>query len=482
MVRRLMKSLFEEWKLTSVGFPIVCDDGPALVRVVFGSMIADEAAIKATFMFKGAAGLRPCLHCKNIVSLNSGLDLGAGLQSIACDDPSSFVPSDDAYVWEVFDNLQRASTTLSKGDFGKLEKASGMTYHNESLLADAFLRSVIKPVSSLVYDFMHNYLVNGVFNMEAGCLLAAAKQVCGVTYKDFDKCVRASWTWPRSQEKHKVLDAFSSAREKASSETFRASASECLMVMPIMRHIVQTVLKDKLPAESKSFLAVCDIVDAGVVAKKGLPTVNLTTKIQAHLQAHKACYGEQYIKPKFHLGFHTAAAWSRDSHAMDTFVHERKHILLKSIAGNIKHTASFERSLLTRVLLAQMEDLRSASFDDGLLGETFVEDGLCELLGSDDAVVSRSLQYRGAVVSSGDLCFLDGAAGVARAGIRSRGSLLLLFDRLRPRSNPWPSTTIFEPPASDLHLATMDAERRLSLAHCWTVQDDGSILALHASS
>ena len=482
VVRHLMKSMFEDSKWTSVGFPIMADDGPALVRVVFGSMIADEAAIKATFMFKGAAGLRPCLQCKNIVSLNSGLECRAGLQTIACDDPALFVPSDDEYVWTVWDNLRAAQERLSKADFSLLEKASGLTYHSEALLADVALRSVLKPVSCLVYDFMHNYLFNGVFNMETGLLLSEAKRVCGLTYSDFDRFLRASWTWPRSQEKHKVLDIFSSAREKASSETFRASASECLMAMPILRHIVQTALKDKLPNESKSFLAVCDIIDAGIAAKKGSPSMEMESKIQNHLQAHKACYGESHIKPKFHLGFHTAAAFRRDAHAMDTFVHERKHSLLKSIAGNIKNTVSFERSLLTKVLLAQMEDLRAASFHDGLLGETFVETGLCEFLHDEDAIVSRSLQYNGGAISSGDLCFVDGVAGLAVGGIRSQGSLLLLFDKLRCRSKPWPSTTVFEPPSADLHLATLGAARRVSLAYCWTHQDDGSILALHGSS
>ena len=482
VVKLLLRSLFEELKLTSVGFPIMCDDGPALVRVAFGNLIADEAAIKATFMFKGAAGLRPCLLCQNIVSLHSGLDDGAFLHTIACDDPSRFVPSDDHYVWTVHDNLQAAKGRLSRVDFSNLEKASGLTCHDEGLLADVSLRSVIKPASCLVYDFMHNYLVNGVFNIETGCLLSVAKQACGLTYSDFDKFVRASWTWPRSQEKHKVVDIFSSAREKASSDSFRASASECLMVMPILRHIVQTILLRRVPAESKSFLAACDIIDAGIAAKKGSLSRELVTKIQIHLQAHKAAYGECHIKPKFHLGFHTAAAFVRDSYAMDTFVHERKHILLKSIAGNIKHTGSFERSLLTRVLLAQMADLRTAVFNDGLLGETFVETGLYELLQSEDVVVSRSLQHRGAVVSSGDLCFVDGVAGIAKCGLQSQGSLLVVFDKLRPRSTPWPSTTIFEPPADDWYLAVLSAERRLSLAHCWTHQDDGSILALHASS
>lgn len=63
---------------------------------------------------------------------------------------------------------------------------------------------------------------------------------------------------------------FSASREKASSELFKATASEVLQVFPLVRHFAKTIVSPtrKLDKEVKSLLNLCRVLDALLDAKQ----------------------------------------------------------------------------------------------------------------------------------------------------------------------------------------------------------------------
>lgn len=86
-----------------------------------------------------------------------------------------------------------------------------------------------------------------------------------------------------------VADVFTPGREKASTETLKAAASELLLIYPLLRHFVMTVIvpTGSLVRESRSLMLLCAILDGMSAAKKGQSsdTVQIT---RAFLEAHKA--------------------------------------------------------------------------------------------------------------------------------------------------------------------------------------------------
>ena len=82
-----------------------------------------------------------------------------------------------------------------------------MSFDPHALLADASLRDYLKPASATTMDWMHNFLVNGVANLEFHLFLEKAKSELGLRYVDLHNFVVAAWRWPQWQSTHKVFCA-----------------------------------------------------------------------------------------------------------------------------------------------------------------------------------------------------------------------------------------------------------------------------------
>ena len=148
---------------------------PILIHAKLRHVVADEAALKAVYHIKGASGLKPCVKCQNVFSRTSNL-AGNGRITIACSDVSQFKPATDQDVWDAFDDLAaRSAMGLTKKRFGQLEKAAGLNFNPNALLADAQLRSIITPVSMRTDDWAHIFFQSGIFQMELRLFLDRLK-------------------------------------------------------------------------------------------------------------------------------------------------------------------------------------------------------------------------------------------------------------------------------------------------------------------
>ena len=247
-------------------------------------MLADEEGLKSLYNSMGASGIKQCMLCSNAVSMSSNLS-AEGIVCVACTNPANFQLHSDSDVWRSVDKVHAAAEavsagTMTKGDFEDLQKAAGFTHCSAGVLLDVGLRRHLLPVTSFRYDWMHVFLSHGVLNHELHNLLSVARRLHRVGFKQLDEFSRAGWKWLASAKG--VRDLFSEGRERASSDGFRAMASELLVVYPLVRLFCRKALQrlGGMAKELDSFYARCEVIDM-------LHGVKMESKIELNLLKSK---------------------------------------------------------------------------------------------------------------------------------------------------------------------------------------------------
>ena len=140
-----------------------------------GFIIADEAALKQVFEPKGASGLRMCFLCKNAIQERSQLaehDRTGFLVGHAEHDLAKYSLRTDESLWN---DLARRHATMRVGAFDLRQKALGVNFAPHGVLFDASLRRHVGPVTGTMWDWLHTYLVGGVFVTEMKELMRELK-------------------------------------------------------------------------------------------------------------------------------------------------------------------------------------------------------------------------------------------------------------------------------------------------------------------
>ena len=147
--------------------------------------------------------------------------------------------------------------------------------------------------------------------------------------------------------------------------SFKGSASSVLEVYPIWREFVRNLKRLKDHADPgvrarardaeptvRSFELLCRSIDGIVLAKYGRAPANLRSRMQEHLGAYIAAYGEQATIPKHHWMFHLWKQIQEDGGVLwDCWVNERENKGVKAFARNIENTTAYSKSVATRCLM-----------------------------------------------------------------------------------------------------------------------------------
>ena len=146
-------------------------------RVLFGKLsniIGDELALKQLWSVKGSAGTLLCLKCQNLVDTKSTLGVhSSGLVPHCQPSLSGIRLHTDASILKNASYLQKQHGTMSKARFERLEQGLGLSLAPEGPLWDeAWCRECLEggPITSTSFDWMHIFLVSGVWNHESGFL------------------------------------------------------------------------------------------------------------------------------------------------------------------------------------------------------------------------------------------------------------------------------------------------------------------------
>ena len=219
-------------------------------------LLGDEAALKQCWSNKGSSGLFICIFCQNVT--NHLLDLAAHDRTGRL--VPSYVCSLNTCAQHTDQSINQAAKKLvlekgrrGKGAFEDLEKALGLTFSAEGALYDEnFMNSIPGAVSMTSYDWMHVYLVSGLWNSEVSLLLDVLNKEHGMgapALANFLKTV----TWPKKVSSKGTTGI--KAVEKHKEGHLSCSASEGLSLYPSVRCFLQTKVPQS-PAGSTASKAV----------------------------------------------------------------------------------------------------------------------------------------------------------------------------------------------------------------------------------
>ena len=472
VTRMLLRSMFVGTQgLSSAGVMLDVGDSPFLFFAKLSNIVGDEAALKAVWSSKGAAGLLPCMFCKNVTTRQlSEHDASGYLHGLECSEDSLDLATTPE-VWEKVDILSGSVGRLTKGKFQELEKSLGLNHEPSGVLCDDALRHHVLPIECHTYDSMHVAFANGVAHVEIDQFLQRSSPH-GFGHPQLFAFLGADWIWPGylQQKGQSIKEVFSPNRNNE----FRAGATEILMLYPLFRHAAFTILVPGgvLAAEVASFIAMCGVLDALQALKHGGGSTDvLRASIRQHMMCFRTAYGCDELIPKHHFLVHIPRQVQRDGCLLDCFTHERKHQMIKSCCNWVDNTRSFEKSTLCRVLQEQLRQVQDLPWRRSFLMGRSMQ---CPALGR-DAVAAPKLSFYGTVVSAGDIIFV-GAAGVLVQACAAVDDVFCLLVVSLLRVNSVVSHAVRYRPADDLHVFDLRAKFVHQL--CWSREPDGSLLVL----
>ena len=410
--RTVLRRLFLHDRLLEDG--VVLDLGVpngryARFHFQLGNILADGDAIRAIFSCKGASGKLPCMLCNNVLNERCSSDR---LVYIDCPDVERFQLTSDEEMWAKVDKLHADRSIVSNAAFHNQEMVYGFTYHQEGLLWDLELRPYLSPTKVTTYDSMHVLLGNGMAQNETGYLFVALAGI-GVTWEHVRNYARGGWHFCSCSGSNALLNGcFHRVRERAwyQSETFKSSASEMLMALPVILHFLHTTLQpiNKLPDHIASYEALARVVSLAKAAKDGqLVHHALRHAARQHALSFAKAYPDREVKPKNHYCHHIALQVQRDQLLVDAFVGERKNGMIKRAAADVKNTVDFEKSLLMRAASQQMAVIASDTFLCNHLVAAENSPEMAQWLGLPGADIAATMVWNGMRIRRADCVFLE---------------------------------------------------------------------------
>lgn len=410
--RLLLESFFgPQWNMATSGIVL---PGPEPL-VLFARMtcnVSDESALKHCWQVKGASGARPCLFCKNVLLDRLGIaehDEEQYLVDLGNLDATLWDRQTDDSMWEAADLLASQATRLNRGQFAELERSLGMNHEPRGVLLSRQLRPFAAPISCIMWDWLHVWLVNGIFHWELHLFLGCLKRRAGIGYPELANYL-AAWRWPADVKSH-APGVFNEKRAAASTDSFKAGASECLTFYPVLRFLLQKEVapKNMLQTELASLFALFSVIDALVrVRRHAVTPAELSDRIMDHLTRFRIAYPDEQLRPKHHYAVHVPELFSRHGTLYSCFVHERRHRQAKQLANNVRNTQALDKSVLIDLIAAHMDVLHDEeSTRCGMFlvdARTAPQEALSALEPRPrEALWAKSAYIRGARVSRGDV-------------------------------------------------------------------------------
>ena len=327
-------------------------------------LLGDESALKQMLEFKGASGKILCGLCRNCIQKRYAPEpLHPGTVLHTSTDDSKFLLHTKASLQRTVQHLKDQKAVLPKNQFEALETDLGLNYCPEGVLCDPVCMGALDPTKALMFDWMHIYLVGGIFHLEINLLLEKLG-AAHVRQQELHE-VFQSLTWPAYLKDKGAACKDFFAKRKSGDNILKSSASEALTAYPIIRLFLQDLRESRdlgleLRQAINSFMGLCQVLDtlqqtstAGSVQPN-----DLRRQIKLHLDTYKAAYPQESFLPKHHLALHLSMQLQRNGCLLSCFVQERRHKELKRYAN--QQTAAkrgSEQHLLKEVFLSQLEAL-----------------------------------------------------------------------------------------------------------------------------
>jgi len=234
--------------------------------------VADEAALKLLWGFKGSGGLKPCFLCSNVLKKNHDmLALDPGFTDITSANPGEWTFVKDEEIFSTQDRLHEAANWMGKGRLDNLQKCCGQNLQKFGMLKNDDVRNGLKPTDSQ-FDGMHCYFSNGVGGLEIDLIL---QEIEDKMVLDVNKLLEFCNGWQPTQ-KFLIADG-----------QFKGMARSTMAFIPIFNHFLQKEVAPLgvLEAHLKSFAQLSAVVCQLRVVKNQFPVQEIWLLIDFWLWA-----------------------------------------------------------------------------------------------------------------------------------------------------------------------------------------------------
>lgn len=323
---------------SSTGFVVKDEHGTAhTIYFTLGMMLQDGGAHKQVWSLKGDAGSKFCLFCNNLFTESSGIIAEDNEQVLVATSWSlkDVKQATDEDVLSCARRLAEKKGTLSKADYELWQQAVGMTFNPHSLLQRDSLQRHLKPTKQFVHDYMHCFLVTGIFQTVLFLTLKALQDDLQTDiYNSVATCLQL-WKLPAGKAAD-LASFFSKKRQKANSlaKSFKCTASEALALAPVFGYYLLTMV---IPLNSclkqcTCMLSLIDLIEMLQIVPLGLITpATLQTACHKFISNSLEAGYKEHMGPKFHWVLHFPQHLAKHSCLPSCFVQERKHKMIKRL-------------------------------------------------------------------------------------------------------------------------------------------------------
>ena len=347
-----LMSFYREETLHGMTIDVAGD--PTLLFIDSVCFLADHEGVRAAMGCKGAAGIKPCVKCRNVLAgeRHTYVEGHVGIGELNF---SKFWPMTQMVVDECVVALQSQPT---QARLDEAEKLLGWNW--SSLQVSCLSRNSLRgwlDVENIHFDSMHAYWSNGIIPQELGLWFDKVTKNGGVTLDHLQAYVAIGWHGvPGTYSEHRSPKQYFTEKLFRKGVDYRGDADAVLAVLPLCVAFGEELLRgrdtsvddalDSLAALQE--VAVC-ILDSKVSASYVRPLHMLQ---QTHMRCFFQAHGQDVIRPKMHFATHLKDQCEQWGRMIDCFVCERKHRAYKALCGN--QVLGMHKSMFTKTALLQL--------------------------------------------------------------------------------------------------------------------------------
>ena len=349
----MRKTILELWSQEGPNFEKgVClpmGQRDVLARCELAGILADEKALREVFGYRGASGSKPCPTCANLVQfVEDHLLVNTRFVNLQTIDDRLLGYQSNEDVYNIVDQLHAAVGHVTVATFDRMQQISGINYLPDGMLADRYLRSIVKPIDHYLRDAMHTLTSGGVAGTEMSLLLQSLEAI-GISPEHLQRWASA-FSLPKAQGKPPAT-VFSS--DRVGGTQMRCFASEILTLSPILLAFFEESEQAAalLPRHHRCWeLMVRILYICSIGPRRG---ASLTRTLRESIIEHHTIYRELYtqdgaVKPKWHHMLHLPEDIDRIGALLTCFVTERKHRSVKR--HGLWTFRNYEHTLIADVL------------------------------------------------------------------------------------------------------------------------------------
>ena len=327
------------------GFVVPHGSAVRVFRARLVGFLADEKGHKEFLAIKGAAGLKPCISCMNVVNFihKTGYADGQYTVGLDCVDKSKFKQLDDDTFWRMHEILVSQVGQISTSKVEALETKLGISYNEHGMLCDPRLRSVLRPVSNYIRDWQHTLVSHGVAGLQIAALTSCLKR-SNIGMYEIAAYARL-YIHPKLTASPPKPEWFT--ENFIASDHVKLFASDVLGLCPLLLAFLRDRCSGRAPADRVRCFELLTFM-LGLLSGEDDMTGALHATLAGAIAEHAVLFRRLYhafIKVKFHHLVHVPDDLLRLGKVISCFAPERKHKDVKTsvvhVYNQVEHTTTF---------------------------------------------------------------------------------------------------------------------------------------------